>query len=61
VNGEEVEELDPRRLLEIIAEENPPVFELARRRAIIERQAEVIAALHAATFASNGHAEEVVP
>ena len=50
------DDLDPARVLAIIREENPQAFELAVRRAIIERQREVIAQLHAATVTANGDA-----
>lgn len=43
-------EIDPNRVLEIIQQENPMVLEMARRRAIIERQNEIIVALHSATL-----------
>ena len=43
------DDIDPARVLAIVREENPLVFELARRRAVIERQTEIITQLHAAT------------
>ncbi len=48
MNGPEDIDIDPARVLAIIREENPQAFELAARRALIERQHEVIAQLHAA-------------
>lgn len=37
--------IDVNKVIEIIKEENPQVFELAVRRAVIEHQNEVIAGL----------------
>jgi hypothetical protein len=53
-------DLDPQRILQLVAEENPQAFELARRRAIIERQNEIIAALMAASSTTNGEHEQVL-
>lgn len=41
-------EVDAAKLLAIVREENPMVYELALRRAVIEQQREIIVALHAA-------------
>lgn len=46
-------EIDAAKLLAIVRDENPLVYELAVRRAVIEQQREVIAALTAATASSD--------
>ena len=38
MNDDDIQ-IDPARMLAIVREENPLVYELARRRAVIERQA----------------------
>ena len=48
MNDDDIQ-IDPAHVLAIVREENPLVFELARRRAVIERQQEIITQLHAAT------------
>lgn len=48
-------EIDPAKLLAIIKQEQPMVYELALRRAVIEQQRDIITALHGAT-ATNGQA-----